>query len=344
MALVLVTIVVVGGLAIRAVTTLTTVQSVNIPTSTVSGEALGGDSTVAIDTSAAREATGAENDNDGIWDHFRNAASGVSDLAGGAAVAGGLEDPPTGTMNVLLMGVDARPGEPIDVNVRPDAIAILHLDPTSGACRLLAIPRDTRANLPGYGMTKVNHALAVGGIPFQRQVVEELLEIRLDHYGLIDFNGLETLVNSVGGVTITVPEAFSAGGVAFATGQQTLDGEEALAYARYRGGSDGDFGRIRRQQQIIGALVRSAAGVNVRQAITDLFPSLKAHVRTDLSPGELAGLALRYRATCTEETIDVNVLQGTVATYDDPLLGQPLSYVVVDPAEIRQKVAELTAP
>ena len=62
------------------------------------------------------------------------------------------------------MGVDAREGEAIDGQVRPDSLMVVHLNPQSSACRILSIPRDTRTELPGYGLTKINHALAVGGI------------------------------------------------------------------------------------------------------------------------------------------------------------------------------------
>src|SRR5690606_5259958 len=63
---------------------------------------------------------------------------------------------------VLMMGVDARPGEAIDVGVRPDSLFVVYLDGSNGSCRVLSIPRDTRTTLPGYGQSKINHALAVG--------------------------------------------------------------------------------------------------------------------------------------------------------------------------------------
>jgi hypothetical protein len=112
----------------------------------------------------------------------------------------------------LMMGVDARPGEAIDVGVRPDSLFVVYLDGTDGSCRVLSIPRDTRTTLPGYGQSKINHALAVGGVPYETLVVENLLGIELQHYGLIDFAGVEGLVDGVGGITVTNDYAFSAGG------------------------------------------------------------------------------------------------------------------------------------
>jgi LCP family protein required for cell wall assembly len=245
-------------------------------------------------------------------------------------------------ITILVMGVDARPGEPIDIGVRPDSLMVVRLDRATGSCRILAIPRDTRTELPGYGLSKINHALAVGGIPYEKQVVENLLGIKLDHYFLIDFNGFQGLVDAVGGVTIDVPEAFSVTpDMSFDAGEQTMDGKHALAYARYRGGPDGDFGRIARQQQLLRALVKKGASLNVVRSLNELLPAVKDNLRTDLDASEMARLGLDYRDTCTENSVVMLHLDGYDAWFDDPLLKMPLEYVVVDEAEIRSKVAML---
>lgn len=248
---------------------------------------------------------------------------------------------PAGSLNILLMGVDARPGEAIDVGVRPDSLSVLHLDGETGACRILGIPRDTRTELPGYGQTKVNHALAVGGIPYEMLVVEQLLGIEIDHYGLINFAGIEELVDAVGGVTVVNDEAFTHLGFTFDAGSITLNGEEGLAYARYRYGNDGDFGRIRRQQQIMRSVLSQTSSMDVVQGANELLGAVDGHVRTDLSPTDLIGLANDFRSTCTDATLEVENLEGSVATFSDPLLHMDLSYVIVDSLEIQRKVAWL---
>lgn len=248
-------------------------------------------------------------------------------------------------LTILLMGVDARPGEAIDIGVRPDSLMVLRLNPETGSCRVLSIPRDTRTELPGYGMSKVNHALAVGGIPYQQQVVELLLGIPIDHYVLVDFAGFEALVDAVGGITIDVPEGFvAADGTVFNAGTQTMTGKQALAYARYRGGPDGDFGRIARQQAVLRAMIQRASGLNLVRSINDLLPAVREHIRTDLSVAEMTKLALAYRSTCTADQIDLFRLEGYDATLDDPLLNAPLWYLIVDEAEIRKKVEMLLEP
>jgi LCP family protein required for cell wall assembly len=245
-------------------------------------------------------------------------------------------------ITILVMGVDARPGEPIDQGVRPDSLMVVRLNPETGSCRVLAIPRDTRVELPGYGLSKVNHALAVGGIPYEQLVVEQYLGLAIDHYVLVDFTGFSELVDDVGGVDIDVPIAFTASdGTVFPAGPQHLNGDQALAYSRFRGDADGDFGRIQRQQQLIQALMQKAGDINPVDAITELVPSLGDRLRTDLGQGDMLDLAREYGASCTSDSVEFLHLDGSIATYDDPLLNLPLSYVVVDEAELRRKVAEL---
>ncbi len=242
-----------------------------------------------------------------------------------------------GGSTFLLMGVDARTGEAIDVGVRPDALAVLHLD-NDGSCRMLAIPRDSRATLPGYGTSKINHALAVGGIPYEIQVVEEYLGIEIDHYGLVDFAGITQIVDSVGGIEVDNPDAFAVGDQTFAAGPIALDGERALAYARYRGGSDGDFGRIEKQQQVMRAVLDRATDVNLVTFVPSSFSLLADHIRTDVGPTTIVDLGADYLDTCTASSLETRTIPGDVATLHDDLLQAPLSFVVSDATAIRDSV------
>ena len=247
-----------------------------------------------------------------------------------------------GALTIVLMGVDAREGEAIDGEVRPDSLMVVHLNPGADSCRVLAIPRDTRTELPGYGQSKIAHALALGGIAYQEQVVSNLIGLPIDHYVLIDFNGFEDLVDAVGGIEVDVPVAFTAiDTTSFAAGMQAMNGKQALSYARHRGGADGDFGRIQRQQQIIRALIREGSELEVLASLNELLPAVGENLRTDLAIGEMAEIASTYRSICTEDAVSMIRLEGEVAVLDDPLLGMPLSYVIVDEAEVRRKVAML---
>jgi LCP family protein required for cell wall assembly len=299
-------------------------HDLSTPPPEITGDRFGGDKNLTIDTGAARQSVAEADDADR-----------------------GLADAPGGSTAILLMGVDARAGESIDVDVRADSLAVVFLDGETQSCRMLSIPRDTRADLPGYGQSKINHALMVGGIPYQQLVVENLLGIEIDHYGLIDFAGVTQLVDAVGGITIVNDEAFTIESATtvypFPVGTLELSGDQALMYARYREGPDGDFGRQERQQQIVRALLSEGASLDVVTAVPDLLSAVEGHFRTDLGPTELVDLGQTFRSGCTAETLETARLEGSVENTWDDLLEMELSFVVVDDAHLRQKVAWLTA-
>lgn len=244
-------------------------------------------------------------------------------------------------LTVLLMGVDSREGESIDIGVRPDSLAVLHIEEETGSCRILAVPRDSRAQLPGYGYSKINHALAVAGIPYEMLVVEEYLGLELDNYALIDFNGLAAVVDSLGGITVENPAEFEMGGETFPAGTLELDGEQALLYSRFRGDNQGDFGRISRQQQVLRAMMNEATNLNVVTTLPSMFTMLSDHFRTDFGVGDLVDLANDYRTKCTASSIETQTIPGAVSMEYDELMQQDLSFVVSDPAVVQQNVAWL---
>lgn len=341
-----------GGVAaalLQAESTLNQLQRISTPPDQVSIQ----DQTVdevtnrdlAVDTGPARQALAEAGADPGGADvgGLRDRASNLGGLAEGAAVAAGVRDPSTDALTILVMGVDARPGAQIDIAVRPDALMVLRLDPVARSCRVLAIPRDTLVELPGYGRTKVNHALMVGGIPYQRLVVERFLGITVDRYALIDFLGFRAMVDAVGGVPITVPSAIDENGVAFEAGPTTFDGAEALAYVRYRGGADLDVGRVRRQQQLIRSLASVASSRDVVRDVNDLLPAVEEHVRTDLSPVEVAELGKRYASTCSEDRLQLDTVPGQFQKLPapDPLFKEQMTYSVTDPEVVAARVAAL---
>lgn len=358
-----------GVIAWRVNRSFATIQEVTTPEPQVSGDRFGVDTGLKIDTGPAQAALqesastaeGVTGEPDSTSPPVTTTASGDERELVVRAESPAPRDGPTApvienpamtrgettardgddSMTVLLMGVDARPGEAIDTDARPDALAVLHIDRTRGTCRMLAVPRDTRVELPGYGKSKVNHALVLGGIPYQLQVVSDYLDVTIDHYGLIDFGGVVSVVDEVGGIVIDNPEAFTANRIAFDAGLLTLDGEEALIYARYRGGSDGDFGRIGRQQQVLRGLLDSASSQDLLTMIPQSLPLLEAHMRTDLDLTAMLDSVREFESTCSTDTLETATLPGTTATLPDPLLEMDLSYVIVEDADVRRLVAWL---
>jgi LCP family protein required for cell wall assembly len=115
-----------------------------------------------------------------------------------------------------------------------------------GAFRKLSIPRDTFAEIPGQTPQKINAAFAFGGAALQIKTIEGFLGIQIDHVAIVDFTGFEDLIDAVGGIEVDLPHKLCAdisggsgggqGGITLhlKKGENTLDGEKALAYSRIR--------------------------------------------------------------------------------------------------------------
>jgi LCP family protein required for cell wall assembly len=210
-------------------------------------------------------------------------------LADAISVADVRNSPPIASpligANVLIVGVDERPGFPGE-GVRSDTLILARLDAVGRWVSLLSIPRDTQASVADIGETKINVAYGQGyaraqelygpeatpqqgGMALAAQTVEEFLQLRqrgasVDYVAQVNFDGFAGLVDALGGVTIDVPRLivddeyptpdFGITRVEFQPGSQRMDGERALIYARTRH-ADSDFGRAQRQQQVIRAIL-----------------------------------------------------------------------------------------
>jgi LCP family protein required for cell wall assembly len=176
-------------------------------------------------------------------------------------------------MNILLLGSDSRDPQS-ESGSRTDTIIIAHLTKDRSSAQLVSIPRDTWVHVPaskdgkrGNKDAKINASFAWGGIPLMVQTVESFTGVRIDHVALIDFAGFKDIVDALGGVTVTVEKGFTTayslsatGRRTFATGPQLMDGAAALDYARERHAfADGDFARVRHQQDVIKAILDKAA-------------------------------------------------------------------------------------
>jgi len=161
-------------------------------------------------------------------------------------------------INVLLLGSDD-----VDNIGRADTIIILSLNPRLKRAALLSVPRDSRVEIPGHGLDKINSAYAYGGVELAQETVEQFLGVRIDYYAQVGFDAFVEAVDELGGVDIDVPDPFGTGkgmvkhtyyeSINLKPGYQHLDGKQALQFARYR--NDSDIERAKRQQQFLRALV-----------------------------------------------------------------------------------------
>ncbi|MGA5135457.1 LCP family protein [Streptomyces olivoreticuli] len=186
----------------------------------------------------------------------------------------------TGTLNILLLGSDSRAGKNAQYgsdsgSARSDTVMLVHLGKGRERATVVSIPRDTMVTrpacpLPGGKTSQpansamINSAYSVGGSACSVKTVELLSEVRVDHVLDIDFTGFKTLVDAVGGVTVTTKAAVhdKHSRLDLDAGTRRLNGEEALGLVRTRHGiGDGsDLGRIAVQQSFMAALTKELRG------------------------------------------------------------------------------------
>ncbi|MFF3495671.1 LCP family protein [Streptomyces sp. NPDC002795] len=190
--------------------------------------------------------------------------------------------------NWLLVGSDSRenltPEQRKDLHVgndagdRTDTIMVLHYG--DNGPYLVSIPRDSYVSIPGYGKNKINYAYSVGGARLLTQTVEQSTGLRMDHYAEVSFLGLVDVVDSLGGVEICVADGGlhdEKSGADFDAGCQTMNGTQALQFARARySDPTGDLGRVKRQQQLVDAIAAKALSPGVLVPPWNLIPFMSA--------------------------------------------------------------------
>ena len=260
-------------------------------------------------------------------------------------------------VNFLLIGSDSREGLASLENFgaaggeRADVIIILSIKPDDGTAQMLSLPRDLYVDIPGHGKGKINSAFAFGGAPLMVETVQNFTAVPINHYVEVDFVGFQAIVNELGGVTIDFPYPArdAKSGLNVSAGSQTLDGTQALAYARsrsYQELQDGswvsvdasDFGRTRRQQQLIFAIVRGLARPSSLLEMGNLVGTFAEYLTVDqsLADGSLVQLAFKMRSVRPGQ-IEATTLPGEVGTVGEA------SVVLVSQPEADQVLARLRA-
>lgn len=171
---------------------------------------------------------------------------------------------------ILLVGSDARedmtPEERSTLGTgttegrRTDTMLLLYIPP-SGSSALVSLPRDSLVSIPGHGKNKLNSAYSFGGAPLLVETIEQNTGVRVDGYLEIGFVGLVEMVDAVGGIEVcpSDPMKDQDAHIDIPAGCQTLDGVTALGYVRMRKADPrGDLGRIERQREVIGKLMKKA--------------------------------------------------------------------------------------
>ncbi|GIN95347.1 transcriptional regulator LytR [Siminovitchia terrae] len=214
--------------------------------------------------------------------------------------------------SVLMLGVDERPGD----RGRSDSIIVMTINPKKESIDMLSIPRDTRVEIVGKGVDdKINHAYAFGGVEMSMNTVEKFLDIPIDYYIKMNMEGFKEIVDAVGGVDVNNDIDFSVGKKQFSKGQISLNGDEALAYARMRYDDPrGDFGRQMRQRQVIQGVINKGANISAIWKYDDVLEALGKNVETNLSFSEMKDIQKNYKEA--RHKIDPYQIEGQGSKID----------------------------
>jgi len=202
--------------------------------------------------------------------------------------------------NLLLLGVDRRPGEKA---FRTDTMIVAHVDPVQKQVWLLSLPRDTKVSIPGHGERKMNDAHYYGGPQLTIETVQRFTGLKINHYMEVNFSAKP--INDIKADRSPHHRAAK-----IDAGYQRLDGEHALTFVRSRDYVDADWQRMKNQQLFFKALAdtmkKSSSVVKIPSVISAVAP----YVMTDMSIVEMiktaqslkdAGSDRVYTATVTGE-------------------------------------------
>ena len=247
-------------------------------------------------------------------------------------------------VNILVMGIDqgldtseqkkGAQGPSDMLRSRSDTMLLVRLDPDTHKAKALTIPRDTQVDIPGMGVEKINAANWKGGPDLASQVVSKTLNnVPVDRYIRISTLAFIDLVDVMGGVEVFVPKRMKYDDftqklhIDLQPGLQTLNGQQAQGFVRFRHDDLGDIGRAQRQQTLIKALQKKFQNPLMLARLPQIFSVLQKHIDSNMSLGEMLAL-LQFGIQTQGNQFQMVMLPGRFSTPEE----FALSYWIMDPA------------
>ncbi|MDF0555446.1 LCP family protein [Kamptonema sp. UHCC 0994] len=241
-------------------------------------------------------------------------------------------------VNILVMGVDRVPeassNSSQSFNGRSDTILLVRIDPTDQSINLLSIPRDTQVELPGIGQTKISEANAQGGQALTAKVLSNNLNnLPIERYVRVSTGAFRELVELLGGVDVFVPRPMNyidnaqQLNINLLQGWQTLNGEQADQFARFRNDGLGDIGRIQRQQSLIQAIWKRLSSPVTLSRLPKIIRVMQKYVDTNLSFEEILTLG-NFGLQLDRDNFKMVMLPGRSSSSEEDFR----SYWILDPA------------
>ncbi|HHX10705.1 MAG TPA: LCP family protein [Firmicutes bacterium] len=251
----------------------------------------------------------------------------------------------TSRMNILVVGIDGGVNgqslTSLKTGTRSDVMLLVSIDTETKDVGVLSIPRDTRVFIPKVNdLEKAGHAHAYGGPELVVQTLEDFLDVEIHRYVRIDFEGFKKVIDILGGVDIDVPPGMDYEDpdqdlyIHLKPGPQTLYGEDALKFVRFREYVDGDIGRIRAQQQFLNALADKVLRISTVTKLPSMISEMLPYVLTDMSNEDMMYLASVGLGAKLDE-VKWAILPGGAGYIGD------VSYWLVDSEKAAQVIDEI---
>lgn len=200
--------------------------------------------------------------------------------------------------NIAIFGIDSRDSSLGEGN-RSDCIIIASLNNKTKEVKLISVYRDTYMQIEGHGLDKVTHAYSYGEAPLAIKTLNENLDLNIKEFVTVNFDAVADAVNELGGITIDVQpeevqyinsyisETSKVTGLTSQkitkSGEQTLNGVQAVAYSRIRYTEGGDYKRAERMRTIIEAMIEKIKTKNIgeiNQFIDEMLPEIYTNIKS----------------------------------------------------------------
>lgn len=206
----------------------------------------------------------------------------------------------SGYRNIALFAIDSRSNEDYGEGNRSDGIIIASINNDTKEVKLASVYRDTYVQIEGHGLDKITHAYSYGEAPLAISTLNTNLDLNIKEFVTVNFDAVAEAINELGGVTITVDsqevnyinqyikETSKVTGISTnqlsAPGTLTLDGVQAVAYARIRYTEGGDYKRAERMRTVVEATfnkLKTKSLTEINSFVDNILPKIYTNISTN---------------------------------------------------------------
>ncbi|WP_078430322.1 LCP family protein [Alkalihalobacterium alkalinitrilicum] len=212
-----------------------------------------------------------------------------------------------GPVHILLIGVDKAEGD----RSRTDTIMIAQYHPNQGTAKVASIMRDSYVAIPDHQPNKINASFFLGGPELLRRTIKENFDIDLHYYAMVNFDGFERIVDTIApnGIEINVEHRMYKPSIKlhFEPGKQIVNGKDTLRYVRFRDDHENDFGRVRRQQEVLSTLKDEMLTIRGVTKVPQLIGSIEPYIDTNMNTRKVLSLGKDFFLNPVEDIDTITI-------------------------------------